>query len=111
MEYQPELQHLNEITLRDADKIRVLWRGTGCERCSNRGYYGRAGIFELMVMNPTIQDMVLRNMDSNLIKREARKFGMRTLREDGAQKMLRGLTTLEEVLRVTREDMEEEVLD
>ncbi len=111
VEYVPELKNLKEITLRDADKIRVLWRGTGCDKCANRGYYGRTGIFELLVMNPTIQDMVLRNVDSNIIKREARKFGMRTLREDGAQKMLRGYTTLEEVLRVTREDMEEDVIE
>jgi general secretion pathway protein E len=54
---------------------------------------------------------VLQGADSNAVKREARKFGMRTLREDGAQKLLRGQTTLEEILRVTRDDMIEEVLD
>lgn len=111
-EYAPERASLQEVGISpDSPRAKVLWRGKGCDKCSGRGYYGRSGIFELLVMNPTIQDLVLRGSDSNVIKREARKFGMRTLREDGAEKMMRGHTTLEEILRVTREDFEVEVIE
>ncbi len=111
-EYAPERASLQEVNISpDSPRAKVLWRGKGCDKCSGRGYYGRTGIFELLVMNPTIQELVLRGSDSNVIKREARKFGMRTLREDGAEKMMRGLTTLEEILRVTREDFEVEIIE
>ncbi|HPO13330.1 MAG TPA: type II secretion system ATPase GspE [Candidatus Hydrogenedentes bacterium] len=111
-EYSPERASLQEVGISpDSPRAKILWRGKGCDKCSGRGYYGRTGIFELLVMNPTIQDLVLRGSDSNVIKREARKFGMRTLREDGAEKMMRGMTTLEEILRVTREDFEVEVIE
>ena len=90
-------------------RAQALSRGRGCDKCTHRGYYGRTGIFELLVMNPRIQEMVLAGADSNAIKREARRFGMRTLREDGASKMLRGMTTMEEILRVTRDDLIEEL--
>jgi general secretion pathway protein E len=109
--YTPDPESLREVGIDpDDEHAKQLWRGTGCPKCSDRGYYGRTGIFELLVMTPRIQDLVLRGADSNVIKREARKQGMRTLREDGAQKMLRGLTTLEEILRVTRDEIVEEVI-
>jgi general secretion pathway protein E len=86
-------------------------RGKGCAKCSERGYYGRTGIFELLIMTPKIQEMALTGADSNAIKRYAARHGMRTLRQDGAQKVLRGESTVEEVLRVTRDDLVEEVTD
>ena len=94
----------------DDPQAALMSRGTGCDKCAGRGYYGRTGIFELLVMTPRLQDLVLKGGDSNALKREARRQGMRTLREDGAQKALRGETTLEEILRVTRDDMFEEVM-
>ena len=110
-EYTPEEGITEEVGIRrDDPRAQTLWRGVGCPKCSNRGYFGRTGIFELLVMNPRIQEMVLQGTDSNAIKREARKFAMRTLREDGAEKILRGVTTVEEILRVTRDDLVEEVL-
>ncbi len=110
--YTPEHESLVELGVKpDNPRAQVLWRGVGCAKCSQRGYFGRTGIFEVLVMNPHIQDLVLRGVDSNIIKREARKFGMRTLREDGAEKMFRGVTTVEEILRVTREDLEEQIID
>lgn len=108
--YHPEPESLVEIGLRrDEPLAKSLFVAQGCAKCSNRGYFGRRGIFELLVMTPVIQEMALRGSDSNQIKREARKYGMRTLREDGAQKVLRGITTIEEILRVTRDDVLEEV--
>ncbi len=109
--YEPDPESLTEIGLDPNDpRTRVVYRGRGCKACSDRGYRGRTGIFELLVMNTRIQEMVLQGMDSNAIKREARRFHMRTLREDGAQKVLKGMTTIEEILRVTRDDLAEEVM-
>jgi general secretion pathway protein E len=84
----------------------VLWRGSGCADCVGRGYRGRTGIFELLLVRENIQRLVLTNVDSNTIKKEAITTNkMTTLREDGARKAIAGITTVEEVLRVTREDI------
>ncbi|MBA4373797.1 MAG: type II secretion system protein GspE [Thermodesulfovibrio sp.] len=81
----------------------TLYKGAGCERCAHTGYYGRAGIFELLTIDDDIRKMILKDSDSNQIRELARKNGMRTLLEDGAEKVKAGLTTLSEVLRVTQE--------
>jgi len=81
---------------------REIYRGTGCEACLNTGYQGRTGIFELMIMDDTIRNLILKTSDSNTIKREAVNQGMVTLRQDGVMKVLNGTTTAEEVLRVTQ---------
>lgn len=105
-EYEPDLESLIELGLtREQAAGRTAFRGRGCERCQGRGYYGRTGIFELLVMTPQVQDLTLRGTDSNVIKREAKKAGMRTLREDGASKVFKGVSTIEEVMRVTRDDI------
>jgi len=106
----PDPESLREVGIQPEDpRVHNISQGQGCEKCSYRGYYGRTGIFELMVMSPRIQEMVLQGADSNAVKREARREGMRTLREDGSEKILRGETTLEEILRVTRDEVLEEV--
>ena len=111
-EFVPEIESLREIGIDDTDLMGLsAFRGTGCDTCSDRGYKGRLGIFEMLVMTPAIQDLALRGVDSNVLKREARNKGMRSLREDGARKVLEGMTTVEEVLRVTRDEMVEEVID
>jgi len=74
---------------------------SGCENCFHTGYKGRVGIFEIMVLTPSLKKIILKNFDSNLIKAEALKNDMTTLRESGIQKILTGVTTLEEVIRVT----------
>jgi general secretion pathway protein E len=108
--YEPEIESLLELGIsREDAKGKVVYRGLGCDKCQGRGYYGRTGIFELLVMTPRVQDMTLKGADSNVIKREAKRHGMRTLREDGASKVLQGVSTIEEVLRVTRDDMLEEM--
>ncbi len=84
---------------------RQLYRGRGCEACSGRGYLGRTAIYEIMPITERIQGLVLANADSNVIKRAALEEGMRTLRMDGARKVLEGITTVEEVLSLTREDI------
>lgn len=80
-----------------------FWRGKGCEQCLFTGYYGRKGIFELMMITDEIRKLIMEHSDSERLRDEARKGGMKTLHEDGADKVGRGETTLDEVLRVTQE--------
>jgi general secretion pathway protein E len=108
--YAPEPESLRELGIpSETIASTMVWRGKGCDKCQGRGYFGRTGIFELLVMTPHVQELALSGTDSNVLKREAMKYGMRTLREDGAIKVLEGTTTIEEVLRVTRDDMIDEV--
>lgn len=79
-----------------------IFRGAGCEACSHTGFRGRAGIFELMELNDELRGLILANADAVRLGQAARKYGMRTLQEDGIAKMLSGLTSPEEVLRVTQ---------
>ncbi len=74
----------------------------GCDKCSNTGYWGRTGIFELLKVNDKIQRLILEKKDANIIREVARSQGMRTLREDGWLKVKQGITTISEVLRVTQ---------
>lgn len=109
-DYEPDWESIRELGIDKTDLMGVkVARGTGCERCMQRGYHGRLGIFEMLTMTPAVQDLALRGADSNVIKKEARKQGMKTLREDGAEKVLERRTTIEEVLRVTRDEVVEEL--
>ena len=110
--YTPDPESLRELGV-PADEIEgmVVYRGRGCSKCQDRGYYGRTGIFELLVLTPRIQELALQGVDSNILKREAIREGMRTLRGDGAVKVAEGTSTIEEVLRVTRDDILEEVFE
>ncbi|MFH0810305.1 MAG: ATPase, T2SS/T4P/T4SS family, partial [Pseudomonadota bacterium] len=80
----------------------VTYRGAGCAECLHTGYRGRTGIYELLVMNDDIRRLVVEGADANQIKRAARASGMKTLRENGAAKVITGVTSIEEVLRVTQ---------
>ncbi len=82
---------------------KVFYYGKGCDKCDNSGYRGRIGIFETLEVDDEIRSALLRNADSSEIKRIAMKNGMTTMTEDGFQKALDGLTTIEEILRVTHE--------
>src|SRR4051812_11167803 len=79
-------------------------RDGGCPRCSKSGFLGRMGIYELLLMDNDIRQLALKNTDSNTVKNTAIAKGMRTLRDDGAAKVLAGITTIEEVMMVTAED-------
>jgi general secretion pathway protein E len=79
------------------------FRGRGCESCFGSGYAGRIGIFELMELNDEIRKLIMRGDDAIAITTMARRHGMRNLREDGWLKVSRGLTTPDEVMRVTQE--------
>ena len=81
----------------------MTYKGSGCDNCHGFGYHGRMGIFELMELNDEIRKLIMRNADAADITVAARKNGMHTLREDGWSKVRGGITTADEVLRVTQE--------
>lgn len=111
MAYEPEEESMRELGLTpDQYRGHPVYRGEGCEHCLGRGYFGRSGIFEMLLMTPMVQDLTLKGTDSNMIKRAARREGMATLREDGARRVLQGRSTIEEVMRVTRDDVIDEVV-
>ncbi len=104
--YQPSPAELADLGLEPA---RVpadgFSRGRGCETCMRTGYRGRSGIYELMLVDGGVRELVMKNADAGTIRGHAVSKGMRTLRDDGIRKLLAGQTTVEEVLRVTQEDV------
>ena len=84
----------------------MFFKQKGCDRCSSTGFMGRRGIYELLLMDDSVGPLVLRNADAQAIKRAAIDQGMDSLRDDGARKVLSGMTTVEEVLAATQEDVE-----
>jgi len=105
--YEPRPAELRQLGLQPdmlmGDTFQV-YRAAGCEDCGMTGYAGRTGIYELMEVEDEIRQLVMRGVDAHSIKKEAIAKGLKTLRDDGAWKVLRGLTTIEEVMRVTAED-------
>jgi general secretion pathway protein E len=84
---------------------KTVCRGKGCDYCLGTGYRGRSGIFELLHIDDEIRQLVLDRISSNVIKKKAIEKGMLTLRGDGALKVAKGITTIEEVLRITQEEV------
>ena len=102
--YPGDLEHLKSLGIvLNGDPSITLYQGKGCEACGFTGYETRKGIFELMEIDDEIRRMVVTNQSANTIAQYARKQGMKTLREDGFDKVLTGTTTLDEVLRVTQD--------
>jgi len=85
-------------------KIPTLYHGAGCRQCQQTGYRGRTGIFELMPVNEDLRAMILDRASARTIRTEAVRMGMRSLREDGLRLVRSGVTTLEEVLRATKDE-------
>lgn len=103
--YIPEPEELAKIGLTLADlKGRQLLRPVGCPNCLETGYAGRTGIHEVMEMNDEVRLEIMKGSDASAIKKMAQKNGMKTLRDDAAEKVLLGWTTIEEVLRATQDD-------
>ncbi|MBU1726826.1 MAG: type II secretion system ATPase GspE [Candidatus Omnitrophica bacterium] len=98
--YIPSGPILKELEIKEGEEF---FRGKGCKHCHDSGFVGRIGIYELIVMNEDIRKMVDAKKSADEIKRRAVEFGMKTLRQDGLEKAGRGVTTIEEVLRVTTE--------
>ncbi len=85
----------------------TLYEASSCEACRHTGFLGRTGIYEIMVMSDRVRQLVVQRVPSSEVKAQALAEGMRTLRNDGWTKVLMGITTVEEILRVTEEDEEE----
>ncbi|WP_394848803.1 type II secretion system ATPase GspE [Pendulispora brunnea] len=83
----------------------TFFRPKGCSRCANTGFSGRRGIYELLMMDDAVGPLILKNADAQTLKRTAIEQGMDSLRDDGARKVLNGLTSVEEVLAATQEDV------
>jgi len=103
----PDAATLAEIGLGPSAVVgRTLYGGgAGCDACKQTGYRGRTGIHELLVVDDDVRALIMKNADAAAIRRAATAAGMPTLRQDGAAKVLAGETTIEEVLRVTQDDL------
>ena len=102
--YTTTREELQEIGVKPPERDVTLYRSVGCPACNETGYHGRMGIFELMMVDDDIRSMVSRAIDSKTIKKAAVSKGMGTLRVDGARKVLRGITSVAEVIRATEEE-------
>ena len=102
--YEPAEALISNLGIKSGGGEIIFYRPKGCEHCLNTGYKGRVGICEILTVSPSVKELVLRKARESEIKEQARKEGMRTLREDGLKKVLEGITSLEEVLRVTVAD-------
>jgi type IV pilus assembly protein PilB len=94
-----------EIQLRPEDvKDRQFYRGRGCDVCHGSGYKGRTALFEIMVMDDGLRDLIMKEASTAVLREEARRRGMRSLRESGLLAIYDGLTTIDEVVRETALD-------
>jgi type IV pilus assembly protein PilB len=100
--YTPTEEQLMELELRLDDVAgKVFYYGKGCETCNNTGYKGRLGLYEIMLLDDEMRDMIIKHASTQVLRMEARKRGMRTLRAGGLLAIYDGITTIEEVVRET----------
>jgi type IV pilus assembly protein PilB len=105
--YTPEDYELLAMGLKKEDlKGSKISKGTGCAACHNTGFRGRIGIFELMTVNDDIQKLIYQCVPATEIRKVARQYGMKTLREDGMLKVMGGVSTFGEVMRITQKDVD-----
>jgi len=101
--YTPEIGVMEELGVSQSEVNELtIFRGAGCEKCANTGFRGRRGIYELLLINDEIRELILAKAASNIIKEKGRSHGMKTLREAGWHKVRAGISTVSEVLRVTQ---------
>jgi general secretion pathway protein E len=102
--YEPEPEAMRDAGV-DPARIRgrAVYRGKGCPACAGTGYRGRTGIYETLSVSEPVRQLIMKKADSTTIAQKALEEGMKTLRDDGAEKVLAGITTLEELVRVTQE--------
>ena len=102
-----EIESLKELlpqrTLLELKNVKNVFYGEGCKNCNNTGYFGRTGVYEVLTIDDEIRELILKRSSSAEIKEKAIEGGMTTMLEDGIRKVINGITTIEEVLRVTHE--------
>jgi len=103
--YVPSEAELVRIGLKPSDLRGPIYRPAGCRACRNTGYRGRTAIQELMVMDDDVRGLVMQKADASMIRRACTSKGMKLLRQNGSDRIIAGQTTIEELLRVTQEDI------
>jgi general secretion pathway protein E len=104
--YRPAAEELAKLGVPAAGEPTTLYRGVGCAACAETGYRGRTAIYELLVVDDEIRRLVVAKADSSVIKQAAVAKGMTTLKEEAAAKVVAGLTTTEEAMRITQSEVE-----
>ena len=104
IEYDKTVLKQAQLILNTDEEIPKLYRGGGCPKCSDSGYAGRISVIEVLRIDDKMRSHIIKESASTLIKTDAMRDGMKTLRMDGLDKAVEGLTTIEEVLRVTAAD-------
>ena len=102
--YRPSQEELRSLGLTDPRPGDTFFKSKGCEECLGTGYAGRVAIYEILMVDDKIRELIMQRADASTIKHEAIKKGMHTLRMDGLEKFRQGITTAEEVMRVTQGD-------
>ena len=103
--YVPSQAELDDVGLERSAIPGHLCRGRGCAECNQKGYLGRIGIYELLIVSDELRALVTAGANAGMIKRASMAQGMKNLREDGLRKAIEGITSLDEVMRVTQEDV------
>jgi type II secretory ATPase GspE/PulE/Tfp pilus assembly ATPase PilB-like protein len=103
---EADQKKMREVGL-DPDRLPggKLWKGRGCEACFGTGFTGRTGIYEVMPIDEIVRNQIMDRVGSNTIKKASVERGMKTLRMDGIEKVIKGQTTLDEILKVTLTDI------
>jgi len=102
--FTPTDEELAELGMdRNTLQDNTLFRPKGCPNCAETGYQGRTGIYEILLVEEEVQSLILKGVDANVIRKAALRRGMTTLRMDGATKVIQGITSIQEVARVTQE--------
>ena len=105
--YTPEPERVQDLLGSQTGVITsdlLIPRAVGCKECRGRGYKGRIGLFEVILMSEELREMTIQRASASQLKRTAMRMGMKTLREDGWRKVVAGYTTIEEIVRLTQED-------
>ena len=104
--YELSKESLETLKIRIDKQKPVFYKGKGCAACGGTGYKGRVGLLEVLTLSPKIKALILGSAQEYQIREEARHEGMKTLRENGVQNALDGVTTLDEIIRVTVGDQD-----
>ena len=102
-QYQQDFLKMHGFPIDKLNDSKIIYEAVGCDECRDTGYRGRSGIFEILPINDEIRPLIVSNASASSIKQAALDQGMKTLRDDGWEKVLDGITTIDEILRVTEE--------
>ncbi|WHZ15106.1 MAG: Type IV fimbrial assembly, ATPase PilB [Nitrospira sp.] len=104
--YRPTREELMKLGVDHGDDVGPFYRRSGCRECNHTGYRGRTGIYEFLLVDDEIRRLIVSKADSNVIHQAAMKKGMKTLKQEGASKVLQGLTATEEVMRIMQHEID-----